>query len=163
MKRVFDFIYNVKLEYFIASAFTLLMITTMFMNVILRYVFNFAFGWSDEIVRYLNLFAAFFAISAGMKHGTHIGITAFVDLAVPKAAKKYARLLAELVTLIFCLVIVYYGFSFVSMQFKMNQISPALRVPMYIMYACVPVGMLLTTFQCIFKTFYRKEWKTNLP
>jgi len=159
MKKVFDFILKVRLEYFIASYCTLAMVLMMVINVVTRYALNFSFGWSDEIVRYLNLFAAFFGISAGMSQGVHIGITALVNLAVPKKAKKYFRLFAEIVTLVFCAVLVYYGSILVGKQFVMGQVSPALFVPMYIMYGLVPAGMLLTSIQCLVRIFYRKEWK----
>lgn len=161
MKKIFDFFYKVKLEYFIASYFTLAMIFIMVFNVITRYALNFSFGWSDEIVRYLNLFAAYFGISAGMSQGVHIGITALVDLAIPKRAKKYFRLFAEIVTLVFCGVLVYFGTVLVAKQINMGQVSPALFVPMYIMYALVPVGMLLTSIQCLIRIFYKKDWKDD--
>lgn len=161
MKKIFDFFLNVRLEYFIASYCTIAMILIMVFNVITRYALNFSFGWSDEIVRYLNLFAAFFGISAGMSQGVHIGITALVDLAIPKKAKKYFRLFAEIVTLVFCAVLVYFGSILVSKQISMGQVSPALFVPMYIMYGLVPAGMLLTSIQCLIRIFYRKEWKKD--
>lgn len=161
MKKIFDFFYNVKLEYFIASYCTLAMIFIMVFNVVTRYGLNFSFGWSDEIVRYLNLFAAFFGISAGMSQGIHIGITALVELAVPKRAKKYFRLFAEVVTFVFCIVLVYFGSILVMKQINMGQVSPALFVPMYIMYALVPVGMLLTCIQCLIRIFYKQDWKND--
>lgn len=161
MKKIFDFFINVKLEYFIASYFTLAMIFIMVFNVFTRYVVNYSFGWSDEIVRYLNLFAAYFAISAGMSQGIHIGITALVELAIPKRLKKYFRLFAQIVTFIFCIVLVYFGFILVQKQIDMGQVSPALFVPMYIMYALVPVGMFLTCIQCLIRIFYKKDWKED--
>ncbi len=86
-EEIFDFFYNVKQEYFIASYFTLAMIFIMVVNVITRYVLNFSFGWSDEIVRYLNLFAAYFGISAGMSQGIHIGLPLWWILRFPKSEK----------------------------------------------------------------------------
>lgn len=161
MKKVFNIFYDVRIEYYIASYFTMLMIGIMCLNVVLRYGFNYAFGWGDEIVRYLNLFAAFFGISAGIKHGVHIGITAFVDSVIPKVARKYVRLFAELVLLTFCLIIVYNGFILTYKQFMMHQISPALQIPMYIMYAVIPVGMIFTSIQCLIKIFGIKDWKND--
>lgn len=161
MKKVLNIFYEARIEYFVASYFTLLMIAIMCMNVVLRYGFNFAFGWGDEIVRYLNLYAAFFGISAGMKYGIHIGITAFVDTVIPKVVRKYVRLFAELVLLVFCLTIVYCGFILTYKQFMMHQISPALQIPMYIMYAVIPVGMIFTSIQCLIKIFGIKDWKND--
>ncbi len=161
MKKIFDFFYNTRLEYYVASYCTLAMIFIMVINVFTRYVANFSFGWSDEIVRYLNLFAAYFGISAGMSQGIHIGITALVELAVPKRAKKYFRLFAEIVTFVFCVALVYFGAILVGKQLHMGQVSPALFMPMYIMYALVPAGMLLTAIQCLVRIFYKKDWKDN--
>ena len=157
MKKVFDFIYNVRLERFVATWFSLLVVAIMFMNVVLRFGFHFAFNWGDEIVRYLNLYAAFFAISAAFKYGGHIAINVVVENIIPHKLRKYFRLFAEIICLVFCLFVAFYGIQLVGMLAGTGQTSPALHLPMYLLYMVIPIGMILSSIQILIRIFYEKS------
>lgn len=138
-----------RLEKFIIGYATIIMIGVMFINVVLRYVFKFSFSWSDEVARYINMFVTFFAISAGIKYGAHVGVSAFVDYVVPKKARKYFIIFANVVTMVFCVFIAAFGFQLMMKQFGMNQVSPAMQIPMGLIYSAVPIGMLLSGIRSI--------------
>jgi len=158
MKKVLDFITSTKIEFALAVVGTLSMILIMFMNVVTRYMLNFTFSWSDEAIRYFNLIAAFAAISACFKSDTHIKIDVFVENIIPHKARKYFRLISYVFTLIFCMMIGYYGFILVSSQYKMGQVSTALGIPMFALYAIIPIGMVFSSIQILFKIFKDKAY-----
>lgn len=158
MKTIFNCIYNVKLERFVATWCTLFMIVIMFMNVVLRYGFNFAFNWGDEIVRYLNIYAAFFAISAAYKNNGHIAIDTVVEQLIPKKLKKFFRLASEIVSLLFCLFCLWFGVVLTLKLLGTGQQSPGLGVPMFLMYMVIPLGMALSSIQIIIRIFYDKSY-----
>lgn len=156
MKRIFNFIYDVKLERFVATWCTLLMIGIMFMNVVLRFGFEFAFNWGDEIVRYLNLYAAFFAISAAYKYSGHIAIDTVVEQLIPKKFKKFFRLGSEIMSLLFCLFCLWFGVVLTLKLMATGQGSPGMGIPMFLIYMVIPIGMILSSIQIVIRIFYDK-------
>lgn len=158
MKKILNYILEAKIEYVLAVICTLSMIWIMFINVVTRYGFNFTFSWGDEAVRYLNLVAAFTAISACFKSDTHIAIDVFVENVIPHNARKYFRLLSYILSLIFCLAIGYFGLQLAGRQFKLGQSSTALGIPMFLLYSIIPFGMLLSGLQLINKIFVEKAY-----
>lgn len=158
MQRIIEFIVKAKIEKFIASTCTIAMIVIMFMNVVLRVVFNFAFNWGDEIVRYLCLFATFFAISATFTKGDHISINVIVENMLPSLRPKL-RFLADLASLLFSLSMVCFGLILATKLMKSGQASPALGIPMYLLYMVVPVGMFLSSIQMLIRLFYSRSYQ----
>lgn len=158
MKKIINFIASAKIEYILAVISTLSMITIMFTNVVTRYIFNFTFSWGDEAVRYFNLVAAFSAISACFKSGTHISIDVFVENIIPDNLRKYFRLISYILSLVFCIMICYFGFILTKNQFRMGQESTALGIPMFVLYSIIPVSMILSSIQILIKIFYEKAY-----
>lgn len=161
MKKVFNFIKDAKIEYVLAVISTLCMIFIMFINVVTRYLFGFSFSWGDEAVRYFNLVAAFTGISACFKYNTHISIDVFVENAIPEKARKYFRLISYIFSLIFCIMICYFGFILATRQFKMGQASTAMGIPMFILYSILPLSMIFSSIQILIKIFYEKAYLKN--
>ena len=158
MKKIFNLIADAKIEYVLAVTSTLCMIAIMFINVVTRYLLNFSFSWGDESVRYFNLVAAFAAISACFKSDTHISIDVFVEKFIPYNSRKYFRLISYILSLAFCVLICYFGLKLVGNQLKMGQTSTALSIPMYILYAIIPVSMIFSSIQILIKIFYEKAY-----
>lgn len=156
MKKLFNLIVSAKIEYVLAVISTLSMIFIMFINVVTRYIFNFSFSWGDEAVRYFNLIAAFAAISACYKSDTHISIDVFVEKLIPYKSRKYFRLISYILSLIFCIMICYFGAILVKNQLKMGQTSTAMSIPMFALYAIIPVSMLFSSIQILIKIFHEK-------
>jgi len=144
-----------KLEEYLISISLLIIISVLFANVIGRYFFLHSIAWAEELSRYLNIWAVFIGVSAGVKKGVHIGIPAFVNLVIPEREKKAAVILAEIIALSFCVFIAYYGYKLSVAQFEMKQYSPALELPIGLAYSAIPVGMLLSSIRYLQKIFYQ--------
>lgn len=158
MKRILDFFDNVLVTKFISSVFILAMSVIMVMNVILRYCFHFSFNWSDEIIRYLCIYMSFLGMAASWKYGTHIGVTVFVEKMFPEKSRKYFRLLSDIVTIIFLALLSYFGFVLVGRIVASSQTSPALHLPMYLIYGTVPASALLSIIQMLLQIFRHKSY-----
>ena len=158
MKRILDFFDNVPVTKFISSVFIQAMSVIMVMNVILRYCFHFSFNWSDEIIRYLCIYMSFLGMAASWKYGTHIGVTVFVEKMFPEKSRKYFRLLSDIVTIIFLALLSYFGFVLVGRIVASSQTSPALHLPMYLIYGTVPASALLSIIQMLLQIFRHKSY-----
>jgi TRAP-type C4-dicarboxylate transport system permease small subunit len=130
------------------SAVALVLATlAMVHGVLTRYLFGRPTIWQTEVSIYLLVFVTFVGAAYGLKHHAHVG----VDLLVERLPVR-RRLAARLATAVLALVVVFfviwtsYGtwWEAVEGNFK----SPtALRAPMSVVYAIVPLGMLLVAFQ----------------
>ena len=134
---------NTVIKYFVA---TLMMIITVltFYQVVLRYLFNSAPSWSEEMVRFLFIWSSFVAAAIGIREGIHIGIDVFVNL-VPRRIARFIEIIVSLVIMVFGAYMIYYGWLVTRMTH--SQPSPALGLPMSWVYLSIPVmGVLLIVY-----------------
>ncbi len=133
-------------EAFIASALLVSAIIVT-LNVILRWM-NLGTSWSEELVRYLLIALTFIGMSACAKRSEHIS----VDL-VPQLSKGRFKVVVHLIiyviALVFSVLFAWYGFKLANSILHTAQLTPALGIPMYIIYAIMPVGGALTVLRYV--------------
>ena len=78
-----------KLEEILLVSMFVLMVLIIFIQVIMRYVFNNSLSWSEELGKFLFVWLSWIGISIGERRNEHIKITMLVDK-LPPFAKKYA-------------------------------------------------------------------------
>lgn len=115
-----------------------LVITTT-MQVVFRVFFS-ALTWSEELSRYLLVWTTFFAATMAYKRGNHITITFAVELFKPKV-RIVLTILSYLASMFFFIVIIYYSLEMIKLQ--TFQISPALSLPMQIVYSSIPISLFI--------------------
>lgn len=146
MKKVLQVLDNLE-EYII---FVLLASMTLIigLQVISRFVFHSSLSWSEEIARYILVWATFIGGSLGVKKGAHIGVEAFT-LVLPAKGKKIVTYVASACCIVFCLIIFKEGLAIILKQITNHQVSPAMQLPMWIPYAALPVGSILMAVRFI--------------
>jgi C4-dicarboxylate transporter DctQ subunit len=115
------------------------MVIIVFWAVINRFILKVPLAWSEEISKYLSIWAAFFGASLGVKRRAHIGVEAFVGM-LPKTLHKYVSFLTTAICFIFGIALAYIGFGFCAKLAATGQLSPAMRIPIMWAYAAVPAG-----------------------
>jgi len=121
-----------------------------FTNVVLRYVFNMSLVWAGELTSYLFIWSALFGAAYGFKIGMHIGVTALVQAIRPKVA-KYILTVSLIITLIFMMVMVKWGYDLVMFNKMIGQVSVDLGVPFWVIYLCVPIAMTIAVYEILVK------------
>lgn len=111
----------------------------LFANVVARYVFNWGFPWAEELVRYEIVWMVFLGGSAAARQGLHIGVDILVKLS-PPPLRKFIEVSVNLVSLIFCLLVLVYGAKLIIQTRMFGQVSPAIQVPMWLVQLAIPVG-----------------------
>ncbi|MDN5300907.1 MAG: C4-dicarboxylate transporter, DctQ subunit [Thermoanaerobacteraceae bacterium] len=139
----------------------LLITMILFVNTFLRYIFHVSFSWGDELSRYINMWIVFIGVSAGVREGAHIGISAFVDFCFKGKAKNYVSIISDIISIVFCILISYYGYQLTIKQFQMKQMSPALGWPIGIVYASIPFGMIISVIRYIQKITFQVKMINN--
>ncbi len=125
-------------------------LVALFGNVVLRYGFNHTLAWSEELVRIVIIYTTLIGCSAAVKNRSMIKIDALVQL-VP-SLKRPLNYFSLIVTLIFSVLMVYYGWKMAALQVMTGQKTIIMRIPLVYLYATLPlmgVMMFIRTLQVI--------------
>ncbi len=128
----------------------------LFVNVVLRYLFHNSTTWAEEVIRYSIIWVTFVGGSVCAKQGEHIGIELFTTLLPPKA-NKALRVFANLIAAVFVAIFAVYAFKLTMQVIQLNQRSPAIYMPMWIVYSSMPLGGFLMAAR--FLELAYKTWK----
>ncbi len=125
-----------------------------FYQVVMRYAFNNAPSWSEELVRFLFIWCSFVAAAIGIREHIHIGVDVFVNL-LPKKLIPLTEIVVNFGIMVFSAYMIYYGWA--TTQMTQRQPSPALGIPMSWVYLSVPVMGVMLIFYCSLEIF--SAWK----
>ncbi|SBW12841.1 TRAP transporter, DctQ-like membrane protein [uncultured Alphaproteobacteria bacterium] len=132
------------------SAMTLILAVQVFM----RYVMQASLTWSEELARYIFVWLIYMGISYGAKIMKHIRIEAAV-LLLPEKGQRYVEIVGDVLFLAFACFIVYTSWGIVQKQLLLGQTSPAIQMPMWMLYSAPLVGFGLTALRQIQAIAYR--------
>ena len=143
-----------KAELVVGVSFTVVMVVAVFLQVIFRYVVNHPLSWSEELARYVFVWASMLGASMGIKKKTHFCLDALLK-SFPPPIKKIIEVLLYAIMCILLVVLVYYGTQF-SAELAI-QTAPGLNISMAIPYAAIPVGGLLMLLHILLMPFAKSE------
>jgi C4-dicarboxylate transporter DctQ subunit len=132
-----------RVEYAFLSACMLACTGLLFANVVLRYFFQAGIFWAEEALRYLMIWIAFIGAATCVRKGTHVSLDIVVNL-LPAARRAGFSLFLDLAGTIVALFLFKYSLAFVIHARETHQVSSTMGgAPMYLIYSCLPVGLLL--------------------
>jgi TRAP-type C4-dicarboxylate transport system permease small subunit len=132
--------------------FSIVMVTAIFIQVFMRYVIGSSLAWSEELARYCFIWLVYLGISFGVKKQRHIKVDVVLLLLKDKW-KIVLNIIANIIFLAFAVFVVIYGYGIASKLLTFGQTSPALQLPMGLVYLATPVGMGLTAIRIIQQLF----------
>lgn len=138
MQKLFK-IFNHIEEKFLTIGLAFLVLIT-FLQVIMRITGN-ANSWSEETARYLYIWLCWVGLSYCQREHEHIRITFLRDRLGP-LGKKIIELIVIVSSGVFSIILAYLGLELVTNLIEQNTQSPYLNIPMWIIYAAVPVGCI---------------------
>lgn len=113
------------------------------LQVVFRYGLNSSLTWSEEVVQFMLLWTVMLGSAMATDRGMHISLNPLEPHVGPAGRRLLARL-AHLGTIVFCAYLAWYGWQLMSRTMRMT--SPAADIPMWIVYAAMPVGAVLIIF-----------------
>ena len=126
----------------------------IFVQVIFRYALQNSISWSEELTRYMMIWAVFLAAGYVLNKGAHANIDMLVNMFPPRVKALLAKG-SLLLIMVFSWVVIRYGL--VLMRIGGRQSSSALEVPMVYVYLAIPIGGALLLFYCLVLLFKSKE------
>ena len=128
--------------------------TILFIQVVMRYVFNNSLSWSEELARYLFIWLCFIGVSFGAKQMKHLKIDVFINV-FPKKFRPYVIVFADVIVLVFSGIIMYAAYVTVVRYMALGTASPANHIPMWIVHSAPIVGYFLTAIRQIQAIIFR--------
>ncbi len=131
------------------SLFIIVMVSliSLFVNVVLRYGFNYTLAWSEELGRIVLVYATMLGTSLSIKRGAVIRIDALVQI-VPKL-KLGLTFYSNILMLFFSGMIIYYGYTMTLLQYTTHQKTIIMEIPLVIVYAIMPLMGIMTLIRTI--------------
>ena len=140
--------FPVKLEEALAAgAMALLCLITM-ANVVVRYLTNISFAFTEEISVWLMVFMTLVGTAGAFVKGHHISISFFVERMQP-ATRWWVRLAGLLASTVMFATLAVFGTRMAYEDFRYDVTSPALDIPQWLYTVWLPVLSLLVVVRLI--------------
>ena len=146
--KIFDKIQNVISA--IAGICLILMLCVVFLQTFTRFVIFYSLPWSEELSRYLFMTMILIGINVGIKENLMVRID-IIDNYVKGNVKKFLELFRHGVALFVSSIFFYSTFNLV--RIGQYQVSPAMQLPMHLIYSILLVGFFLSTISVLIKIF----------
>ena len=131
----------------------IVMVLVTFIQIVLRW-FNAATVWAEEFSRYVMHYQVWVGASYAVHEDAHIRITALIGK-LSGGRRRGMDLVVLTLWLLFALWLTVEGCVLVGKIAAMGQVSSAMRIPMTIPYASVPIGGALMTIRLVQKIVER--------
>ena len=103
-------------------------------------------GWTEELARFLLIWISLLGAAWAAGKGLHLSITILPDRLVGANRKRLYRVIHSLVILFVFSVMVIGGARLMWLTYYLGQTSAALKLPMAVVYAVVPLSGLLIVY-----------------
>jgi len=128
-------------------AFLLLMISLIIIyQVIMRYIFKAAQPWPEELARYCLVCSTMLSFGYCIRHNAMLRVDMFVKM-LPKPLVKLIEALIQILSLALYTYLLYHSYFVVAMAKNSMQLSPAMQMPMYALYAFAMLGFGLAVLR----------------
>ena len=145
-------------ELLVLALMLALMSVLSFANVIMRYCFKSAFSWSDEVCCYCLALSAFFALPCAIRMGSSIRVDTFIHM-FPEKVRKVLNLVTNVIMIVFLGFTLGGVMEITANAAKVNQASPALRIPMASLYTIMGFAIALAIFRYVEVTIFELKGK----
>lgn len=128
------------------STIMAVMVINVLWQVFTRYVTGNPSSFTDELARYLMIWVGVLGAAYVSGRNLHVAIDILPGRAKPGTQKKLKTLVTFLVIIFVLLAFVIGGSRLVYLSYILGQQSPALRIPMAVVYLILPISGLLIIF-----------------
>ena len=114
-------------------------------------------AWYEETTRVFFLWMMWVGVGAGFNHSESSRVTVLVNK-FPAPLQKVCHALYYILNLVMFTVLIVFGFRLAIQQFNMSEMGSALRIPMWIVGICVPIGSIFG-FIGVLNTMFFEGWR----
>ena len=133
----------------ILSVLLAVMVIDVLWGVFTRYVMAEQSSWTDELARFLMIWVGILGAAYASGRNQHIAIDLLPNYLNPKNQVRLTKLVNVLIILFIAGVFIVGGLRYVYISFKLGQTSPALNLPMGLVYSVLPIAGVLIIYYCL--------------
>ncbi len=122
----------------------------VFLQVVMRYIFNDPIFWIEEFVINQLVWVVFLGVPLAVINRSHTRITFFVNL-LPKVWQEWVEVVTQTICMVWMLFIAYCSLPVVKTT--MRSLSTALQMPRGYLYLAVPVCGVLIAIYYLFNIY----------
>jgi TRAP-type C4-dicarboxylate transport system permease small subunit len=115
-------------------------------NVLSRKFFNHSWSFSEEVSQFILVIITFMGVSYAARKGRHIRMTALCEM-MPQKVQKAMILIVAFLTMIILFYLCYHSALYVMKIKAYGRVTPALRIPFYLVLIWVPMGLFAGAIQ----------------
>ncbi len=127
----------------------IIIICTVFLQVVARYVFNSPPAWSEELARYCQVWMVLLTSSICIRKGSHLAVD-YLTHYLSDQWKRRLGIFSHTLIVLYLGAVLYFGF--VLLKVGMFQYSPAMEIRMFFMYLIFPIGYSLMLTEALIVT-----------
>lgn len=128
--------------------FYVMLVGTMFIEVIRREVFSYSSIWGEEIVRYSFIYLAWIGAASAVKERGHIRIDVIMNY-LPRRPKTLLYIFGDIVMFIVAGIALYWSWEAVHISWKFGSVTHGLRVSQVFFLFAVPFGFALVMLRLV--------------
>jgi C4-dicarboxylate transporter DctQ subunit len=141
MKKFWKWLDN-DFEETILMVLLILMSCAMMWQVIMRKAFSASMSWPEEFCRFCFIVSGFLSIGYCVRRGKMLKVDILISV-FPKKAAAVVDQIGQVITLAFFAYLDYYAWLTMLQMKATKMVSPAMGIPMWLIYGSVFVGALL--------------------
>ena len=110
-------------------------------QIVLR-LFSVSLSAAEEIARFLFVWAMYLSVSYAIRGDRHIRVTIVIDK-LPPTLRMLACNCADLIFLVYSVIVLLFGWKVIVISLELGQIAPATEAPIALLYGSIAVGAAL--------------------
>ena len=150
-----------KFEEFILGGLLIGISSVILLQIVLR-LMKMSLPWPEELARYFYIWSVFLSLSYLIRSRTNLRVDLILNF-VPDSLKRVLEVFIQLVNAMFFGTLFYHSFRVITAVKMSSQTSPALEIPMYIVYLVIPAGFFLSTFRALQQIYFIMKGDTHKP
>lgn len=142
-------------EWTLASVFLSIVMLSVFLQVLARYVFHWSLPWPEELARYCFIWGSLLGAGIALERRKLHDIDIVFNM-LPKIVQPFISFIVNLLALGFLVILVRYGIELLFVTHR--QMSSALVIKMSYVYGAVPFAgslMLISQFFNTMEKFFQ--------
>lgn len=136
------------LEEWILGALLIGMSIILMFQILMRVFSGRSLTWAEELARYFYVWSVFLSLGCTIRTKNILRVELLLDL-LPKSFRKTLNIILDVLNVILYAFLAYTSISVVQKVQISGQTSPAMEVPMYLVYAIIPIGFALASLRSV--------------
>ena len=132
----------------IISLLLVAMTLLVFMEVVMRFVFDSGFLWAQELTLHISAWFVLFGVSYGLKVGAHIGVDALIKT-LPELMQRVLSSVAVILSLVYCGLFIYGSWVYLSKMKKISIELEDLPVETWIAHSILVIGLVFLSIRLL--------------